>query len=99
MAVYSRYYGRDRSGKVQVLYVIQSALYVDEARKFCAANKLDAFPCTRTGKSLLVRAGEREWVRSSADLPVPNGGGCQVVQFSYDAVSDKLSSAECNGSN
>jgi hypothetical protein len=99
LTVYSRYYGPDRSGKIQALYVIQSAHYVEDARKFCAANKVDAFPCTPTGRSLLVEAGEREWVRSSADLPVPNGGGCQAVQFNYDPSTDKLSNAECNASN
>lgn len=99
LTVYSRYYGPDKGGKIQAVYVIHSALYVDEARKYCAANRVAAFPCTPTGRSLLVRAGEREWVRSSAELPIPNGGACNVVQFSFDPSTDKLSNAECNGSN
>src|SRR3954451_21740232 len=98
MGVYARYYAPDRSGKIQVLYVIQSQLYVDDARTFCASKKLDDFPCTPTGKSLVVGPGEREWVRSSAELPVPSGGGCQVVQFNYDPSTGKLSKAQCNGS-
>jgi len=99
MSAYSRYYAPDRGGKIQALYVIQSALYADDARRFCAANKLNEFPCTPAGKSLLVGAGERKWVRSAAELPVPNGGACQVVQFSYDPSTDKPSKAQCNGSN
>lgn len=99
MAVYSRYYGPDRSGKIQALYVIQSGSYVDDVRKFCAADKVDSFPCTPTGQSLLVEAGQREWVRSSAELPIPNGGGCQAIQFRYDPTTDKFSKPECNGPN
>lgn len=98
MAVYSRYYAPDRSGKIQALYVIHPALYVDDVRKFCAVNKVDEFPCNSAGKSLLVGSDEHEWVRSSAELPLSNGGGCQVVQFSYDPSTDKLSKVECNGS-
>jgi hypothetical protein len=52
--------------------VILPALYVDSVRKSCAANKFNDFPCTPTGKSLVVGAGERKWVRRSAELPVPN---------------------------
>lgn len=99
MDAYSRYYAEERSGRIDALYVIESDLYREEAQKLCATKKEAAYPCNGTGKSQLASKGGRMWLNDVRDLPVPNGGGCQAIEFSYEPTTRKLATPECNGSN
>jgi hypothetical protein len=97
---YSRYYAPSGDGRISGLYVIQSDLYMRDATDFCKHSRAIVFPCgPKPGDVLIAPAGERRWLKSPAELPVPNGGGCEAITFSYDSNSRTFSDLHCNGSN
>jgi hypothetical protein len=97
MADYSRYYAQNAAGKIQGVYVIHSESFRDAVRQFCAEDNPGTFPCSDDGKPELAAAGARKWLTDTRDLPIPNGGGCGVIQFQYYPATDRISAAECNG--
>jgi hypothetical protein len=95
---YSRYYVR--SGDViSALYVIHPTLYLERVSRFCMRSRGQAFPCgPRAGQSGLVGSGERRWLGNVDELPIPEGGGCGAITFSYNTKLHQFSNVQCNGS-
>lgn len=95
---YSRYYAGVKGGRVQAAFVIHPEIYRQGVRDFCASKKVRSFPCSPDGKSKLPGPGERIWLRTPDEMPIPSGGGCEAVTFQYDPQSGEFTRRECNGS-
>jgi hypothetical protein len=95
---YSRYYAAVQGGRVQAAFVIHPEIYRQSVRDFCASKKVRTFPCSADGKSELPAPGERIWLRTADEIPIPSGGGCEAVTFQYDRKTSKYTRPECNGS-
>lgn len=95
---YSRYFAPDGKGNIEALYVVHSRQFVDDAYAFCQSRQMKAFPCgERPGTVELAQPGHRKWLDDARDLPIPDGGGCGAIRFSYDLATAKASIPRCNG--
>jgi hypothetical protein len=96
---YSQYYFEHEDGAVDGVFVMQlpnSHVRREWVQEACDSNPINGFPCDQTDYGL-ADAGDRKWVPTKLDLPMPSGGGCLVIQIHLSAPPQKLSEPKCNG--
>lgn len=108
LAKYARYYAQDSQGTVWGSYTPEADPYFWKlVSESCAkikgqgssSNKTPPAPCPLNGGSIrLVKAGDRLWMATPAELPRASGGGCFSVTFQYMPATGLFQHLECNGS-
>lgn len=99
LSAYARYYRFTANRLVAATYVRPWWGQAEQANTTC-----EEYPSGRTipcqpgpDMSSEPRAGERRWVRSDRDVPQLSDGGCDVIQFTYDPLTGRMTQPHCNG--
>lgn len=101
---YTRFYAYQSNGNIQVLYttIISSEgdyrLFSNEIEDYCSDRK-DRYPnCLLDYKKIFsAKAGKRYWLEDYNNLPIPDDGGCAVIQFSFLKDGSVITQPQCNG--